>query len=80
VGKPSIEDNGGSRLQGTYKMSNSIDQEPFKKPSKLERERMMYEKLGMQHPKDAVLDFGLRFFKRMAERSKLSAASRDAQT
>ena len=29
---------------------------PTRKPTKLERERAMYAKLGMKHPKDAALD------------------------
>jgi hypothetical protein len=32
----------------------------------------MYAKMGMKHPKDAALDFGMTFFKRMAEKQGLN--------
>jgi hypothetical protein len=47
-------------------MSNENDQQTAKKPSKLERERAIYAKMGKKHPKDAALDFALRYFKGMA--------------
>ena len=39
-------------------MSNDNDQRP-KKPTKLERERAMYAKMGMKHPKDMAVDVAM---------------------
>ncbi len=58
-------------------MSNENDQQPLKKLSKYERERAMYGKLGIQHPKDAAFDFKLRFFKGISERQRTRDATRD---
>lgn len=58
-------------------MSNDNDQQPPKKLSKYERERAMYEKLGMQHPKDTVFEFKLRFVRGISERQRIRDCTQD---
>ena len=49
-------------------MSDDSKEQQPKKQSNLERERAIYAKLGMRHPKDIACDFGLRYFKKMMQK------------
>lgn len=62
------------RLKGNGTMSNS---QP-RKPTKLERERAMYEKLGKKHPDDVAIEFALRYFRKMAAKQGSTTPRPDA--